>query len=171
MLYKQHFCYIFVFCLAYCFDKYTVIIELFAYAHRHDNILIHDTMKNNFQDPAFRELLEHHFTLLKPYRNRSDVFTAEVRVRGYSDIAYCIADLLKVSILAMDSNNGASVSTAISEPNINILGVLELALALLPYEEFELLDVLHRGLLDATEAAVPVDEPLYNYSVVRVLGG
>lgn len=127
-------------------------------------------MKNNFQNPEFRQLLENHFTLLKPSRNRKDTFTAELRLRGYSDIAYHIADLLKVCIMAMDADNSHAASSAIPEPNVNILGVLEMTLALLPYNEFELLDILHRGLLEAEEDAVPMGEPLYNYSVVRVLG-
>jgi hypothetical protein len=91
---------------------------------------------------ALHELLGSHLRLLESYDVDKDKFSAGLRASGYAGIIYKIADIVKVAILALENHD--SSSGRITESAINISGVLELVLNLLPYEEAELLDILYR---------------------------
>jgi len=87
------------------------------------------------------------FPLLKPANAKNTAFNLEMRVEGYNAIMHYIAHLVKVSILALEGEQSFS-SPFIPEPGVNIAGVLELILNLIPYEETELLDDLYKTHLD-----------------------
>lgn len=121
-------------------------------------------MQKIINDVVVRQVVANHLTLLKPLRRASDGFGVSVTVSSYSDVPYKIASLLKSAAIALDPENGSAISA------YDVIALLELALGLLPYEEFELLDILFEELM-AGEVEVPVAEVvLYNYSTVRVLG-
>ena len=84
-----------------------------------------------------------YFTKLKPDEKKENLFNVELKVSGYNDLNLMIADILKVSILALESEP-PYVSDVIHNPEINVMGLLEIALQLIPHGELELLDQLHQ---------------------------
>ena len=82
------------------------------------------------------------FKTLKHHRKKENAFTAEIQLSGYNDLIVTISDLLKASILALDSEP-PYVSGSIFNPEINVMTLLEIALQLLPLGEIELLDAMH----------------------------
>jgi len=84
-----------------------------------------------------------YFTKLKPDQEKENSFVVELKVSGYNELSLMIADLLKVSILALESDP-PYVSELIRNPEINVLGIIELALQLMPQREFEIFDELHQ---------------------------
>ncbi|MFV8343583.1 hypothetical protein [Flavobacterium sp. XS2P39] len=91
-----------------------------------------------------------YFTKLTPDEKKEDLFTLELKVSGYKDVSSMVSDLLKVSILALESDP-PYISRAIRNPEINVLGLLEIALQLMPHGELELLDELHQFYLKQRE--------------------
>ena len=83
------------------------------------------------------------FKTLKQDHKKDNLFTAEIQLSGYNDLILTISDLLKASILALDSEP-PYVSGSIFSPEINVMTLLEIALQLLPLGEIELLDALHK---------------------------
>jgi hypothetical protein len=125
-------------------------------------------------DDQLREVLQRHLRLFTLTNPKKKAFYLDTRVTGYSDVMYQIANLVKVSILALEAQEVYS-SYRIPEPNINISGVLSSILNMLPYEEMHLLDIFHDNLLDKKAAvdtiAIGKDEiPVYNFSAVRIVG-
>lgn len=84
-----------------------------------------------------------YFTKLKSDEKKDDVLTLELKVTGYNKANLLVRDLLKVSILALESDP-LCVSQVVELPEVNVLGLLEIALQLLPDAEPELLDELHK---------------------------
>jgi hypothetical protein len=84
-----------------------------------------------------------YFTKLKPDSKKENWFNVELKVSGYNELNLMVADLLKASILALDSE-APYISNAIINPEINVMTLLEIALQLLPHGEMELLDELHQ---------------------------
>lgn len=84
-----------------------------------------------------------YFTKLKPDSKKEDLFNVEIKVSCYNELNLMVADLIKVSILALDSEP-PYISGSIRNPQINIMTLLEIALQLLPHGEIELLDELHK---------------------------
>ena len=107
--------------------------------------------------PALREMAAKHFVLLesKNIAKKRDVI--ELNLSGYSDVMFLIADIVKVSILALD---GAQIesSSRIPEPTTNISGVLGIILDLLPYEEADLLDHIREVVLQPETQTEEIEE-------------
>ena len=61
------------------------------------------------------------------------------RVGSYSDLMFLVTNLIKVSALALEKNEGVS-EQEIPDAQYNVLQVLLHALQLIPVEELELLD-------------------------------
>lgn len=95
--------------------------------------------------PEFAALASEHFRLLTSENLKKRRDTVELRLSGYSDVMHLIADLVKVSIMALD---GAEGNARFNEPNANISGVLTVILDLLPYEEAELLDLIRYATME-----------------------
>jgi hypothetical protein len=87
---------------------------------------------------ALQELAGKGFKTLRPAIHKKGLYNVEIVVEGYLDLLFTVANLIKGSIMALDSDE--SDSNYISNPPTNIRNMLEIALQLLPYEEAELLD-------------------------------
>lgn len=78
------------------------------------------------------------FKTICPDKNRKGMYNTQIDVEGYLDLLFTIANLIKVSIMALDVDD--PFSKLIPNPPTNIKNLLEIALQLLPYEEAEFLD-------------------------------
>ena len=90
-----------------------------------------------------------HFVLLESQHVDKKLDTIQLNVSGYSDVMFMIADLVKVSILALGSVDYDGTSH-IPEPCTNISGVLGIVLDLIPYEEADFLDLMRESVLGST---------------------
>ncbi len=84
-----------------------------------------------------------YFSKLKPDNNDNDSFGVTLKVSCYNELNLMVSDLLKASIILLneDARNLSSLTTV---ADINVMTLLEIALQLLPEEEMELLDDLHK---------------------------
>lgn len=112
------------------------------------------------------ELVQKHMVMLQPegMRNRQAL---KLRVSGYNEAMHLIADIVKVSILALSADEPYGQAN-IPEPNMHVCGVLALILDLLPYEETQLLDMLHESAQQAQKRQNDI-ELQGNYSTIRIL--
>ncbi|MFC5194763.1 HEPN domain-containing protein [Bizionia hallyeonensis] len=94
------------------------------------------TEKANF----IQSLSERDFPSLKPHRVRTGLYTMELLTEGYLDTAYMIANLVKVCLLAMESDYRGT--RYIPDPEFNIKEVLGFILDMIPYTEMEMLDTI-----------------------------
>jgi hypothetical protein len=114
-------------------------------------------MKNQIPplSPALRELAEQHFVLLESVNVAKKRDVLQLNLSGYSDVLFLIADLVKVSLLALEADGNSS---KIPEPTTNISGVLSIILDLLPYEEAGLLDKIREAVLQTEDAVEAEDD-------------
>ncbi|MCV9928372.1 hypothetical protein OIU83_11940 [Flavobacterium sp. LS1R49] len=94
------------------------------------------------------ELLEsmnkvEYFKKLKLANTTDNSFSVTLKVSCYNELNLMVSDLLKASIILLneDARNLSSLTTV---TDINVMTLLEIALQLLPEEEMELLDDLHK---------------------------
>lgn len=97
-------------------------------------------MKVEHKEPA-SDILElmhkmNYFTKLKPDSSTNNWFNVPIKVTSYQEINLMVSSLLKTSISLLKNDN--------SETRIDAMILLEIALQLLPNDEMELLDELHR---------------------------
>lgn len=97
-----------------------------------------------------RAIAEKHFVLLQPENIKKNRHLLSLNISGYTDVGYLMSDIVKVCILALDSNGGHG-DAHIPEPESNISGVLSILLNLIPYEELELLDHIREEILQPAE--------------------
>jgi len=116
-------------------------------------------MKNIPLSQPLRELAEKKLALLESQNTKRNLDTVQINLSGYSDVMYLMADIVKVSMLALE---GETSLTRIPEPNINISGVLGILLDLIPYEEAELLDALRESFLNPKNETIEDDFILEN---------
>lgn len=95
-----------------------------------------------------REFLEsinrmNKFTTLKSEDNDDNSFSVPLKVSGYNELNLMVSDLLKASIVLMNKE-ARSLANFESDTDINVVSLLEIALQLLPDQEMELLDDLHK---------------------------
>ncbi|MEN2401036.1 hypothetical protein GKZ90_0014715 [Flavobacterium sp. MC2016-06] len=102
-------------------------------------------IKNKEQVTEFLELMNrgNYFTKLKQENKIEKSFVVPIKVSCYNELNIMISDLLKASILILTSDT-ENLSNCTTNTNINALTLLEIALQLLPEEEMELLDDLHK---------------------------
>lgn len=84
-----------------------------------------------------------YFTKLKLEHKEDTSFTIPLKVCSYNELNLMVSDLLKASIVLMNKE-ARSMAVFHKETDINVLTLLEIALQLLPEEEMELLDDLHK---------------------------
>ena len=87
-----------------------------------------------------------YFEKLKKVENKQDHFTVTINTSSFSELNLMACDILKVCVLALDSES-PNLSRLIPNREINVSGLLELALQLMP-NELELLDELHETHLE-----------------------
>lgn len=75
---------------------------------------------------------------LKPTGDRDGLYTAEIRVFGYLELASIIRNLMKLCIVAVD-HEAVELPCTIKSPSIDVGLILGIALQLFPVDEFELL--------------------------------
>lgn len=95
-------------------------------------------MENTFENLRHRSNFL--LTTLKPKPKADDVFLVEVAFSGYSSLICTVSDLMKLCALAMQSEE-PYLSPLISNTQIDLAGIMELALQLMPIQEAEFLDV------------------------------
>ncbi len=86
-----------------------------------------------------------YFKTLKPVTDKTDMYTAEIRVLNYCELAYVISNMLKLCILALDQE-APKISKTVKNPSINVAVVLEIVAQLLPMDEIEFLDEIDQML-------------------------
>ena len=89
-----------------------------------------------------------HFDLLKRNIYRKDVYDIHIETKGYLDTSYLTANLIKVSIMALESMEVPGQS--LDAGDYAVQQVLKCVLKLIPYEEMEFMDKV-RDLLLKTE--------------------
>ena len=89
---------------------------------------------------------EQYFLLLKPsLETRDDNYIIELKVEGYRDLFCILSDLLQTTRLALDGIELSTRSTVNIERYIgSLLRIIEM---LIPLEEGDLLDMLHKKYL------------------------
>ncbi|MBD3581743.1 hypothetical protein [Flavobacterium selenitireducens] len=97
--------------------------------------------------PEFLALAADHFRLLTSENLKKKQDTVELRLSGYSDVMFLIADIVKVSLLALNKGENSDYPF-IPDPASNVSGVLSVILDLLPYEEANLLDKIRGAVPD-----------------------
>ena len=100
-----------------------------------------------------RKLSGRGFKTLRPSHHKKGLYTVDICVEGYLDLLFTVANLIKVSILALDSDETCSKQVPV--PPTNIKNMLEIALQLLPYEEAEFLDKSKELLLKENQDIIP----------------
>lgn len=86
------------------------------------------------------------FSTLKPSQ-KQETYNASVAFDSYSDLMFTVRDLLKISVHTLQ-NNGTENSGQIKNPAGHLIGVLEVAIQLMPCSEGEGLDKLHQLYLE-----------------------
>jgi hypothetical protein len=76
---------------------------------------------------------------LKPAGDKNGLYTAEIRVSNYFELAAIIRNLMKLCIVALDQDS-AEIPRTIESQTIDIGQILGIALQLFPIDEFELLN-------------------------------
>lgn len=97
---------------------------------------------------------------------KDGVWQVTVNFSGYASLNGTIQDLMKLCTVALLTEE-PYVSTTVSNPNIDLANIMELALQLMPNDVPEFLDCV-QGIL-ADEDTQPEVMPEYNYSTVRII--
>ena len=91
----------------------------------------------------FKEFAQRHLRSLKPCEKPNGWYTIEIRVMSYFDVICIARNLIKACLVVIDPD-GAEVSNAVKNSRINQSDLLELALQIMPIDEFEMLDEIHK---------------------------
>lgn len=94
-------------------------------------------------------LAKNSFHVLKPCERRKGKLNFSLEIDGYVELHFLMLDIVKVSLAALDADNEGV--TDVKNPHNAVRGVLELLLQMVPLEEMQLLDKVHRMLLEADE--------------------
>ncbi|MEP6806727.1 MAG: hypothetical protein ABI892_19525 [Flavobacterium sp.] len=102
-------------------------------------------IKDTKQAADFFELMNKtkDFRKLKQENNSENSFSIKLKVSGYNEMNIMVSDLLKASIILLN-DEAKSLSSITANTDINVMTLLEIALQLLPEQEMELLDDLHK---------------------------
>lgn len=84
-----------------------------------------------------------YFNKLKTENKRDHSFTIPIKVSGYNELNQMVSDLLKTIIILLNPE-AKTLSSFTKDDEIDVMTLLEIALQLLPDEEMELLDNLHK---------------------------
>lgn len=103
-------------------------------------------------------------TKLQAHPTREGAFQTTVNFSGYVSLLATISDLMKLCALA-ELAEEPHISPLVGAAPIDIAGILELALQLMPHGEAEFLDEVEMLLAGAEEEELP----LYNYSTITIL--
>ncbi|WP_264536425.1 hypothetical protein [Flavobacterium sp. N1736] len=93
-----------------------------------------------------RKLMSLYLNTLKPPSDKTEYYTAEIKLLHYGELGCVITNMLKLCIVAMDSES-QQISKTIKSPAINVALILEVVLQLFPVDEFELLSEINELLI------------------------
>lgn len=96
-----------------------------------------------------RKLSVRYFNTLK-HIDKTNIYTAEIRVLNYYELAYVISNMLKLCVLALDQE-APEISKTVKNQSINVAVILEIVTQLLPIDEIEFLDEIHPLIFDDAE--------------------
>ncbi|WP_428231642.1 hypothetical protein [Flavobacterium sp.] len=88
------------------------------------------------------------FRKLKSENNSNNSFSVNLKVSGYNELNLMVSDLLKASIILLN-DDARSLSSFTANSGVDVMTLLEIALQLLPEQEMELLDDLHKIYLES----------------------
>lgn len=102
-------------------------------------------IQNNERAAQLLELIDKrkYFKKLKSDNKIGNSFDVTLKVSGYNQLNLMVSDLLKASILLLH-HDAPSLPSHTVNTDINVMTLLEITLQLLPEEEMELLDELHK---------------------------
>lgn len=103
-------------------------------------------------------------TKLSPHPKKNGVWQATVNFSGYVSLLATVSELMKLCTLAALSDE-PHISPIVENSPIDVAGILELALQLMPHGKAEFLDEV-RSLLSQCE---PEELPSYNYSTITIM--
>ncbi|MEZ0130624.1 hypothetical protein AB9T88_13020 [Flavobacterium sp. LBUM151] len=84
------------------------------------------------------------FNKLKPVNNSDNSFSVNLKVSGYNELNLMVSSLLKASIILLNYDARSQACFSFNEADNNVMTLLEIALQLLPEDEMEVLDDLHK---------------------------
>jgi beta-glucosidase-like glycosyl hydrolase len=84
------------------------------------------------------------FKKLKSENNSANSFSVKLKVSGYNELNLMVSSLLKASIVLLNDDARSQACFPFNEAHNNVLTLLEIALQLLPEDEMEVLDDLHK---------------------------
>ncbi|OXE95006.1 hypothetical protein BC749_1143 [Flavobacterium araucananum] len=93
-----------------------------------------------------RKLMSLYLNTLKTPIDNTEYYTAQIKLSNYSELGCIISNMLKLCILALDSE-AQKISETIKNPSINVALILEVVLQLFPVDEFELLSEINEFLI------------------------
>lgn len=91
----------------------------------------------------FKAYAQKYFQSLKPCEKPEGWYTVEIRVMSYFDAISIARNLIKACLVVIDPD-GAEVSNAVPHNRINPCDLLELALQIIPVNEIEMIDEIHK---------------------------
>ncbi|MDR7211929.1 hypothetical protein [Flavobacterium piscis] len=83
------------------------------------------------------------FRKLKQENDNRNSFSVTLQVSGYSELNMMVSNLLKASIILLN-DDARNLSSLTAVTDTNVVNLLEIALQLLPDDEMDLLDDLHK---------------------------
>jgi len=89
------------------------------------------------------------FKKLNSENNSDNSFSVKLKVSCYNELNMMISSLLKASIILLNDDARSQATFSFNESDNNVMNLLEIALQLLPEDEMEILDDLHRIHLQA----------------------
>jgi len=97
-------------------------------------------MKSNIETlDEILNLAQNNFNALKKDTRKYGAYTVSVKVANYSESLFVAADIMKMCIITLDSDQGLHPSN-IMKYSISIATMLDVALQFIPFEEAEVLD-------------------------------
>ena len=94
-----------------------------------------------------RKLMSQYLNTLKGPNDKKGFYTAEIKLINYSELGCVITNMLKLCILALDTEV-QEISKTIKNPSINVALILEVVMQLFPVDEFELLSEINELLME-----------------------
>ena len=89
-----------------------------------------------------KKLMGLYLNTLKMPANTTEYYTAEIKLLHYGELGCVITNMLKLCILALDSE-AQEISKRIKNPSVDVALILEVVLQLFPVDEFELLSEIN----------------------------
>ena len=94
-----------------------------------------------------KKLMSLYLNTLKGPSDKTEFYTAEIKLVNYFELGCVITNMLKLCILALDGE-AQEISKTIKDPSINVALILEVVMQLFPVDEFELLSEMNELLIE-----------------------